>query len=55
MITRVNPDDPLDARDYVLMPDEDVCVEEMTDEDIIQHISGSNDDDCSEDEDDVRS
>ena len=52
MITRMNPDDPLDARDYVLMPDEDACMEEMTDEDIIQLVSGTNDDVCSEDEDD---
>ena len=37
----------------VLMEDEDACVEEIPDEEIIQHVSGSNDGNCSEDEDEA--
>lgn len=51
MIVRVTPDDPLDAQDYVLLPEEDACIEEMTDEDIVELLTGSNDDDGSDEED----
>ena len=51
MIARVTPDDPLDSQDYVLLPEEDACIEEMTDEDIVELLTGSNDDDGSDEED----
>lgn len=47
----ITPNNPLDGQNDVAWPEEWGCLEEMTDEDIIQLVSSSNDKGCNENED----